>query len=188
MKQIKVMSQVKSAEEYSDKKKIENFYSKKDITKSWTDGKDKTGSVKLADSVSVNGVTYKVDGRKVVSEPDAHEIEVATILSRKYNKQVELLPKVKTPQNIQTADYLIDGEKYDLKTPEGNGKNTLSGLLKHKSGQARNFIFDTSITEMSKEEVERQITRIYGSPHRGFVDKIVVISNGNVEKVYERSK
>lgn len=188
MKQIKAMSQVKSTEEYSDKKKTENFYSKKDITKSWTDGKDKTGSVKLADSVSVNGVTYKVDGRKVVSEPDTHEIEVATILGRKYNKQVELLPKVKTPQNIQTADYLIDGEKYDLKTPEGNGKNTLSGLLKHKSGQARNFIFDTSITEMSKEEVERQITRIYGSPHRGFVDKIVVISNGNVEKVYERSK
>lgn len=188
MKQIKAMSQVKSTEEYSDKKKMESFYSKRDITKSWTDGKDKTGSVKLADSVSVNGVTYKVDGRKVVSEPDTHEIEVANILSRKYNKQVELLPKVKTPQNIQTADYLIDGEKYDLKTPEGNGKNTLSGLLKHKSGQARNFIFDTSITEMSKEEVERQITRIYGSPHRGFVDKIVVISNGNVEKVYERSK
>ena len=188
MKQIKAMSQVKSTEEHSDKKKMESFYSKRDITKSWTDGKDKTGSVKLADSVSVNGVTYKVDGRKVVSEPDTHEIEVANILSRKYNKQVELLPKVKTPQNIQTADYLIDGEKYDLKTPEGNGKNTLSGLLKHKSGQARNFIFDTSITEMSKEEVERQITRIYGSPHRGFVDKIVVISNGNVEKVYERSK
>ncbi len=182
MKQIKAMSQVKSTEEYSDKKKMESFYSKRDITKSWTDGKDKTGSVKLADSVSVNGVTYKVDGRKVILKPSQDEKNIAEVLSKRYGKQVEMLPKVLYPQGKKTADYMIDGEKFDLKTPLGNGKNTLSGMLKKKAKQASNFIFDTSKTEMSQEEIERQVAGIFASKNTAFVDTIILYSNDEIKK------
>lgn len=83
---------------------------------------------------------------------------------------------------------MIDGERFDLKTPLGNSKNTLSGMVKGKSKQASNFVFNTSMTKLDQEEIERQISSIYSSKFFHFVDKIILYADDEVYKVYERNK
>ena len=188
MKQIKAMSQVKSTEEYSDKKKIENIRSKVDITKEWTKKRSENGSVNHARSVSIDGKTYYVDGKNVVLDTSKDEINIAEILCKKYGYNITCLPRINNPKNIQVADYLIDGVKFDLKQPTGSGKNVLYGMIHKKRKQANNFIFDISKTPLPNEEIERQITSIYSSDRTMFVDKIILFKDNEIQKVYQRNK
>ena len=89
-------------------------------------------------------------------------------------------------KNIETPDYIINGEKFDLKEIYGNGKNTLDTAISKKRNQSTNFIFDITKTKMSKEEAIDQINRIYESKHRQWVDKIILIMNMNILKIYQR--
>lgn len=87
---------------------------------------------------------------------------------------------------IQTPDYLMDGVKFDLKSPTGRGKNLLSGMLAKKKKQSPNFIFDITGCPLSEEVIESQINGLYASQHTRFVEKIVVIKNETIFKVYDR--
>ena len=102
----------------------------------------KEGSLVERKDCTVGGVTYAVDGKHVLFEPNEKEREVARLLAAEYGKMVELLPRVVYPQRVQTPDYLIDGEPFDLKAPKGSGKNLLASLISKKSKQSPNFIFD----------------------------------------------
>ena len=86
------------------------------------------------------------------------------------------------------TSVMIDGSKYDLKTPIGNGKNTLYGMMKSKKRQANNFVICADKTELSTEELKRQIKAIYTSRNTTFVDTIVLIRNKQIVKVYRRNK
>ena len=90
------------------------------------------------------------------------------------------------PQGIQTPDYMINGERFDLKSPTGNGKNLLYGMLAKKKKQSPNFIFDVTECPLSEEDIEKQIYELYTSRHTKFVQKIVVIKNEKILKVYGR--
>lgn len=158
----------------------------KDITRAWTKAGGTEGAVIERQEYIVNGTTYKVDGKHVILRPTKQEREVADVLSVKYGKVVEFVPQVMFPQGIQTPDYLVDGEKYDLKSPAGRGKNLLYGMLAKKNKQSPNFIFDITDCPLSEEEVRQQIDRLYMSCHTRFVKKIIVIKNGQILKVYDR--
>lgn len=135
-----------------------------------------------------NGVTYKVDGRGVVLDYSQHEKEVADIIATKYGKDVQMVPRVNVPQGISTPDYLIDGKKYDLKVPKGNGKNTLYGIIKSKKRQSNNFVVSMDKCNMDDNEVKKQVESIYKSQHTMFVDEIVVIRGNDIAKAYRRKK
>ena len=136
----------------------------------------------------INGKTYKVDGKTILLDYSEHEKQIAEVIAKETGKNVCLVPRITYPQNIQTADYLIDGIKYDLKTPLGAGKNTLYGMVKSKKRQANNFVICLDKTELTIQEVERQIEGIYHSEHTKFVDKIVLVKDNSIKKVYERKK
>ncbi len=157
-----------------------------DITKEWTKSKGVKGSVIEKKDYTINGTTYKVDGKQIVLHPTKQEKEVATILAEKYGKIVEFVPQVMYPQGIQTPDYMINGERFDLKSPTGNGKNLLYGMLAKKKKQSPNFIFDVTECPLSEEDIEKQIYELYTSRHTKFVQKIVVIKNEKILKVYGR--
>ncbi len=157
----------------------------KDITKEWIRG-DKKGSVEEKMFYIVNGTTYAVDGTHVVLEPSEIERTIAVSLSEKYGKDVEIVPKVNYPMGIQTPDYLIDGERFDLKSPTGQGKELFYNMVSKKRKQALSFIFDITDCPLSDDEITRQIKGIYFSRHTRFIDKIVLMKNGEILKVYER--
>lgn len=157
-----------------------------DITKEWTKKAGTEGTVTEKREYVANGVTYYVDGKHVVLQPTSQEKRIANILSKKYGKTVEFVPQVMYPQGIQTPDYLIDGKRYDLKSPTGSGKNLLYGLIAKKQKQPHNFIIDIEKCPLSMEELERQVNDLYRSPRVGFLERIVFIKNEEVVKVFDR--
>ncbi len=86
-----------------------------DITNEWTKSRGTKGSVIERLAYTVNGTTYEVDGRHVILHPTSQETAVANALSTKYGKTVEIVPQILYPQGIQTPDYLIDGNRFELR-------------------------------------------------------------------------
>ena len=159
-----------------------------DITNDWAHASEHRGSVTERQEYTYNGVTYKADGKHVVLRPTEQERRVAAALSEKYGKEVELIPQILYPPNIQTPDYMIDGKLFDLKTLTGQGKNLLYGAIAKKRRQAHNFIVDVTHCPLSKEELERQISDLYRSPRVGFLDKLVLMKHGEIIKAYARKQ
>ncbi len=157
----------------------------KNITEEWIK-KKKEGAITEKSSYIVNGIIYMVDGVHIVLEPSEVERGIAVSLSEKYGKEVELVPKVNYPLGVQTPDYLIDGERFDLKSPTGKSKELFYNMISKKRKQASNFIFDLTDCPLSDDEIKRQIESLYFSRHTRFVDKIVVMKRGEVLKVYGR--
>lgn len=157
-----------------------------DITNGWTKGTGTKGSVVERQEYTVNGKTYKVDGKHVVLRPTSKEKAVANVLSDRYGKTVEVIPQVMYPQGIQTPDYLIDGERFDLKNLMSTGKNVVYNMVSKKRTQSSNFILDITKCPLPVIEIERQITGIYASTHTKFIEKIVVIKGDVIIRVHER--
>ena len=108
------------------------------------------------------------------------------MLSEKYGKEVRLLPRVVYPQNVQIPDYLIDGSRYDLKSPTGSGKDVLRDIIKKKKQQSHNFIYNISDCPLPLDEIERQVTQIFKAPNTKFVEQIVLANYDKVIKVYSK--
>lgn len=59
----------------------------------------------------------KLMERESLLDYSEHEKEIANIIAKGTGKDIKMVPRITFPQNIQTPDYLIDGIKFDLKTP-----------------------------------------------------------------------
>ena len=146
------------------------------------------GKVESLNEYTVDGVVYKVDGKHIVLDNKLHEKEIANLMAEKLNKDVQLVPKIVYPQGISTPDYIIGGQKYDLKEPEGSGKNVLYNMINKKKRQAHNFIYDISKCPLDIDEINRQIEGIYSSTHTAFVEEIIVVKDGEIIKIHRRDK
>ena len=74
-------------------------------------------------------------GRK----PWPHELRVANILAMA-GHNIEFLPE----SNINTADFLLDGIAYELKSPFTNKSDKLERNIKRALKQSKNIILDSS--------------------------------------------
>lgn len=162
-----------------------NNYS--DVTKEWYS--NATQNIhKVADlqEYTTDGITYKVDGKHVTLDYREREKQVAELIASELGGEIYMVPRVAYPQGISTPDYLINGEKYDLKEPQGKGKNVLYGMLKKKKKQSNNFIFDISACPLEESEILRQIDGIYQSKHMAFVEKVILLKNDKIIRIFER--
>ena len=157
-----------------------------DITNEWTKTKGIKGAVAEKQEYIVNGVTYKVDGKHVVLRPTEQERKSARILSEKYGKTVEFVPQIMFPQGVQTPDYLINGERFDLKSPTGKSKDLFYNVVSKKRKQASSFIFDITDCPLSEDEIRKQVEALYFSRHTRFIEKIVIMKNEEILRVYGR--
>ncbi|MDD6277981.1 MAG: hypothetical protein PUA55_05375 [Mycoplasma sp.] len=99
-----------------------------------------------------------------------------------------MLPRINIPEGIQTADYLFRGEKWDLKEIKSTGKNVLDNRVNGLKKQSNNFIFDISNTSISIKEIKNQIDKLYESPNRKWINKIMLIKNQKLICIYIRKK
>lgn len=132
------------------------------------------------------GIRYHVDGKHVVLEPTKKEIEVAKLLGQTFGGEISIIPRVNEPEGIKTPDYILNKKRFDLKEIKGKGKNVLYDALGKQRKQADNFIFDITNTEINKEEAIKQIKSIYHSKHRKWVDRLVLIENNKIIKIFKR--
>ena len=84
---------------------------------------------------------------------------------------------------VDSVISVSDGFNYIKFADLQKAFNKISGYLKNGGY----FIFDISNTEMKKDETIKQVENIYKSKHRDWVNKIIIIKNNKVIKVYNRN-
>lgn len=138
--------------------------------------------------VTVNGITYKVDGKHVVLDNTKHEKDIAELIGKHIGEIVKMVPRVVYPQGVSTPDYMIGNKKYDLKEPVGSGKHVLYNMINKKKSQADNFIFDITNCPLDYDDIKMQIEEIYKSSHTAFVNEIIIVDNGKVNEKFNKKR
>lgn len=157
----------------------------KDVTSDWIDGNEHKPQLSLLNEYVKNGTPYKVDGHSVVLDHSNYEYRVANWLSKKTGLQVDMVPRVNSPEHIKTPDYLVDVAPFDLKEITGSGKNVIDGNLRKAKKQATNIIFDITKTPLSFEEIMGQLEHIYMIDRRG-LDISIIKNKDEVLAVLEK--
>lgn len=137
--------------------------------------------------VTIDDIEYRVDGKNVIFNPSRDEKRIATLLSIALHERVQIVPRVLNPQGIKTPDYMINGEKYDLKTITGTSKNVLYNAVKNKKRQASNFVFDISGSGLGVEDLQKQAERLFDSDHTRFIDRIVLVKDDEIIRILKRN-
>lgn len=147
--------------------------------------KDKSKKVKDLQIWKHEGKEYKVDGKYVVLDYSKHEKEVADVIANKYGKDIKMVPRVLNPPGIKTPDYIMNGEKLDLKVINSRGRNAFYNALRKNKKQADRFIFDLK-DEFEEEWLNEQINSIFGSNHYRCIKEIIIYSDGKIIKAIKR--
>lgn len=150
-------------------------------------GKFNKGVVSEQKEITIKNVTYVVDGKTVKLDHDDIEHNIADLIASKTGKDVILLPRVIHPAGIKCADYLIDDEKWDLKTPNCASKHTIYGLVHKEKEQAHCFVINLEKNKMALEDAIQQVNNeVFSSSHTAFVEKIMLVNGSEILKVFEK--
>lgn len=133
-----------------------------------------------------NGVKHYVDGKNVVLDYSFKEKAIALFIVKTFGGEIFLLPRVNYPEGINSADYLWNGEYWDLKTINGCGKRCIEDTVKDKQKQANNFIFDITNSSLNQKEIFIQLDKLYYSSKTYFVEKVLVIKNNKIICFFKR--
>lgn len=98
-----------------------------------------------------------------------------------------MLPRVNKPDGIKTADYLWNGEYWDLKEILGNGKNVLYHATENQRLQAHNFIFDFSNSKINSVEVYDRINKLFKIKKVKWLNIIIIKNNNGVLFIAKKS-
>lgn len=147
------------------------------------------GKITELESYEKNGVSYKIDGINVRQNNSKRELEIADIIRKKLGYNVDLIPEISGKyNNVSTPDYLINGNKWDLKELcNGTSKELLRNIVHKKKDQADNFIFDISECKLSTEEIFRQARCIFDTYYNTkHVNSIMIIQGNEIIKILRR--
>lgn len=87
-------------------------------------------------------------------KPRQYERDAAEILALHFNTFVEFLPRA----NGKSADFIIDGVTWELKSPQGKGKNNIERQLKYASKQSMNIIIDANRSKLHLNKIKGILT------------------------------
>ena len=165
--------------------KKENEMNYKDITNQYNT-KKRYQIKKQKYFIDDNGNKYNVDGKYVILKPTPKEKKVAELLGEAIGGKVNIIPRINQPFGVKTPDYIINGERFDLKEITGGGKYAIQGNLKGKQKQSNNFVIDITNAKFDLKEAERQINNIYNSKHYIWLNKILLIQELKIVKAYKK--
>lgn len=161
----------------------------KDVTQEWLDTANPNSHRILdRDYFEHGGIKYDVDGKNVILDYSSKERDTAEWLENTFGGELYMMPRINKPDGIQTADYLFKNEYWDLKEIKNNGKNVIDNRVNGLRGQTSNFIFDISGNLLDDNQVMKQIEKMYNSPKRDWVDKVILVRDKSLIKIYKRNK
>jgi len=115
--------------------------------------------------------------------PEEHEVEAAWILARHFNAKVDFLIPI-DGYGIKTADIVLNGIIWEMKSPKGNSKNTVSNLFRAISRKrAPHTVFDARRTKLKDAGIINKVRHEIGQ--RKSIKKVLFI--GKDESVIEIS-
>ena len=167
--------------------KEKNYKNYEDVTKKWLEkATPNSHDIVMRNYYIHNKVKYVVDGYNVVLKPSEKEVEIAQWLKEKLGGQISILPKINVPTNIQTADYLFRGQKFDLKSLTGQNNSLLYSRIRKSKGQSKNFIFDITCSPLTIHEIKRQVRSVYDKDNLIWFDIIIIKKEENIIGIYQR--
>ena len=105
--------------------------------------------------------------------PAPHEVDVAKILATHYKTTVEFIMPIDDYKR-KTPDIKMHGVLWEIKTPKGKAKSTISNQLRRGSKQSGNLIIDTRHTKIKYIEIERRI--IFGVSNSKSIKKVILLN------------
>jgi hypothetical protein len=86
--------------------------------------------------------------------PRQHEIDVAEVLAEHFKTDVEFMST--TGRN--TPDFIIDGILWELKSPQGKGRNNIQRQLKYASKQSQSIIISAHRSKLHINKIKGELT------------------------------
>ncbi|MBD9106843.1 hypothetical protein EGP99_03430 [bacterium] len=133
--------------------------------------------VSLAKYYSYEKKRYYPDGKNVIFDFSEKEYEIAVWLSKTFNENVYINPRVNCPEGIKTSDYIFKSERWDLKTIIGNSTQVFYHAIYKNKEQSSNYIFDITKSNINMKEVLELANILYGRSDITFLDKIIILDN-----------
>lgn len=87
------------------------------------------------------------------AKPEPHELTTAMVLVAS-GKDVTFVIR-NEGYKIRSADIFMDGVQWEIKSPTGKSRKTISRHIKTALGQSRCIIIDTSRTKLLDERIEK---------------------------------
>lgn len=110
------------------------------------------------------------------AQVEPHELDTAAKIAARGHK-VEFLPAANI-QGVKTPDLLVDGEKWEMKAPQGSGRHTISHQMERASKQSDRLILDTSRTPLDDQQIVDEVRRRVIDGRSGIRIAWVVLKNG----------
>lgn len=149
------------------------------------------GTVTELQEYAFDGITYKVDGINVKQRHDDREIEVANLLRSQLGIDIKIVPEINGRyQHVPTPDYLISGQRWDLKElRSGKSQDLLRNIAHKKKKQAENFVFDITKCQLSMEELNRQAEALFNEYYNTkHVNGVIFIEGEKIVRILTKNK
>jgi hypothetical protein len=91
-------------------------------------------------------------------QPEPHEIEVARILTRHFRSDATFIA-TRIGYRLKSADLLISGVVWEIKSPIGNSKTTIENQFKAARKQSRSIVLDGRRTKRDDAILLRETTK-----------------------------
>lgn len=125
----------------------------------------------------MSGNTGKIDISKLKVPPANHELDTARFFAvRGYD--IEFIPPSNNP-GIYSADIIMIGIEWEIKSPIGSSRNTLSRNLKRAAKQSHNVILDLRRSKIPENTAVLEIEKRF-SEHQSIKRILVIKKNGDL--------
>lgn len=123
---------------------------------------------------------YKVTVLAPANDPPKDfEISAAFIMAKYFKKSIIF----QRTQILRTPDFIIDGQIWELKSPTGNGKNTIHNNFKSAREQSVNIILDLRRCRMNEAKAIARIREAYNKRRRKTGSFLIINKRGRVLEI-----
>jgi hypothetical protein len=114
--------------------------------------------------------------------PEPYEIEVAWILARHFSATVEFLKPV-DGYKIKTADIVMNGLMWEIKSPIGNSVTSIGHHIAKASKQSKYIVFDARRAKLPDSDIEKRLQREFRA-RRSIQRLLLIKKTGEVVEVF----
>ena len=88
--------------------------------------------------------------------PEPHEISAAAILAEHFKTDVLFIRRI---VNAKSADVLINGIIFEIRSPTGKGKRNIQHTLSDALKQSKNVVFDARRSKLHMKRITSELQR-----------------------------
>lgn len=166
----------------------------KDITDEWLKNSDKSIiKIEEAKYVVKNGVKYETNKTNVI-EYKNKEKENGIWYVELMGGKLQYLPTIAESGGVSCSDYLYTSAngkiQYFLEEKETSkkGKNIFYHALEDKENQSNIFLIDCTNSNLTNEEINSRIERVFTSKKTQYVETIIIKNGQSLYGVFNKNK